>query len=98
MNLEATPIGRVYSEKESSTILEISYDKEQFTMDVIFRKNSNRYRYFDVPHKLFVEAFENKSIGSFVATKLKGNFRYAAIEEPVGETPVEKIGNVHIDN
>lgn len=71
-------VSRKYSITESANVAEIAYNRARLEFDLEFQ-NGNRYRYFDVPHDLFSRAVESPSIGAFVASDLKGHYRYARI-------------------
>lgn len=60
----------------SSNIASIGYDPDSLTLEIEF-KNGSIYQYFDVPQNVF-DAFRTAdSKGSFLASQIKGNFRFA---------------------
>lgn len=75
------PVGRKYNgdtQRQSANIAEIRYERVDSTFDVTYL-NGYKYRYFDFPQDLFLEAFNSINIGSFLNRKVKGNFRYSRI-------------------
>lgn len=60
---------------DSANVSSIRYNYVAKIMQVEF-KNQKKYNYFDVPVEIWDEAIAAVSIGSFMAQKIKGNFRY----------------------
>jgi len=62
----------------SSNIAAIRYDEEQLLLEVEFL-NSTRYHYYEVPAHI-AQAFDQASSkGSFLASAIKGHFRYGRV-------------------
>lgn len=61
---------------ESSNILRFGYDEDTQVLSVEF-KNGASYNYFDVPEPIFDRMKSAGSKGQFLATNIKGLFRYA---------------------
>lgn len=62
----------------SSNIAAIRYDEEQAMLEVEF-SNGSRYHYFDVPTHV-AQAFDQAgSKGEFLATSIKGHYRYSRV-------------------
>ena len=62
----------------SSNIASIRYDNEQSVLEVIFL-NGGTYQYYDVPSQV-IEAFQGaESKGSFLASDIKGRYRYSKV-------------------
>lgn len=70
--------GKKYTEKESISVAEISFNVDMSDFDLEYR-NGKRYRYFDFPHALFNRALNSESIGAFLSSEVRGKFRYACI-------------------
>lgn len=66
-----------YTADQSKNIREVLYNDDS-TMDVTYQ-NGKKYRYFDVPVAVFDRAETSESIGGFLATDVKGNYRYACV-------------------
>jgi uncharacterized protein len=62
----------------SSNISSIGYDKETQTLEVEFLKGSI-YQYFDVPQAVYEGFAIADSKGKYLATQIKGNYRYARV-------------------
>ena len=73
-------VERVYTEDESRNIKRLRFDYADNTVDVLFR-NEFEYRYFDVPESILSEFSNTDTPGAFLAQKIKGNFRYYAMNQ-----------------
>ena len=62
----------------SSNIAEIGYDESSRTLEALF-KNGSLYQYFDVPPQIYAELMQASSIGQYLNTNIKGQFRYARV-------------------
>lgn len=62
----------------SSNIASIGYDQKTQTLEVEFLKGS-LYQYFDVPQIVYEEFIGADSKGKFLATQIKGIYRYARV-------------------
>lgn len=62
----------------SSNVEAIGYDKDSQTLQVEF-KNGSVYQYFDVPENVFNELRDAGSIGGYLASNIKGIYRYSRI-------------------
>lgn len=62
----------------SSNIAEIGYDEDRRILEVLFR-SGGVYQYFDVPPQIYGEMRQASSIGQYINSNIKGNFRYARV-------------------
>jgi len=62
----------------SSNVAEIGYDENQRIMEVLFQSGTI-YQYFDVPPQIYAELMQSSSVGSYLNSNIKGNFRYARV-------------------
>lgn len=63
---------------QSSNIARIRYDAASLTLEVEFL-NGRMYQYFDVPMAVFDGLRTAESPGGYLATSIKGHFRYARV-------------------
>ncbi len=63
---------------ESSNIMSIGYDQVTQTLEVEFHKG-RIYQYFDVPQAVYEEFICAGSKGAYLATQIKGYYRYARV-------------------
>ena len=63
----------------STNVSEIGYDRKAKTLEVAF-SNGSVYQYFKVPAKVHNELMAAKSIGKFLATRIKGFFRCERVD------------------
>lgn len=63
---------------DSSNIAGIGYDESSNTLQVWFN-NGTSYQYFDVPERVFEEMKNAESKGKFLASHIKGSFRYSRV-------------------
>ena len=63
---------------ESSNLARFGYDGNTQTLSVEF-KNGGLYNYYDVPMNVFESMKHAPSKGQFLASQIKGNFRYARV-------------------
>lgn len=63
---------------ESSNIAAIRYDEDQQLLEVVF-KNGGVYQYFDVPSQVAEEMERTESKGKFLASAIKGHYRYSKV-------------------
>ncbi|MCB4863181.1 KTSC domain-containing protein [Sphingobium sp. PNB] len=63
---------------ESSNIASIRYDDETSTLEVTFL-NGGTYQYFDVPEHVSKEFEQQESKGKYLASNIKGHYRYGKI-------------------
>lgn len=63
---------------ESSNISEIGFDKNFFTLEVLF-VNGRLYQYFDVPEHVHAELIAAGSIGQYFNANIRGVYRYARV-------------------
>lgn len=62
----------------SSNIAAIRYDEDQLLLEIEFL-NSTRYHYYEVPAHI-AQAFDQASSkGSFLASTIKGHYRYGRV-------------------
>jgi len=62
----------------SSNIESIRYEDEQSILEVTFL-NGGVYQYYDVPAHIAQELERADSKGSFLASAIKGHFRYSKV-------------------
>lgn len=63
---------------QSSNVAEVGYDPGTMTLEVAFLSGSV-YQYFDVPEVLFQEMLHSESVGRFLNSQIKENYRYARL-------------------
>lgn len=63
---------------QSSNIESIQYDDETLILEVRFF-NGGTYQYFDVPKKVSESFEQSESKGKFLASSIKGHYRYSKI-------------------
>ena len=63
---------------ESSNLNRFGYDPARRVMRVEF-KNGATYDYFDVPQNIFQQMRNAGSKGGYLASDIKGRFRYARV-------------------
>lgn len=62
----------------SSNIASARYDDAQQTLEVTFHSGGT-YQYYDVPAQVAAEFNRAESKGSFLATDIKGHYRYTRV-------------------
>ncbi len=62
----------------SSNIAAIRYDEDQLLLEVEFL-NSTRYHYYEVPAHIALAFDQASSKGSFLASTIKGHYRYGRV-------------------
>ncbi|WP_315774309.1 MULTISPECIES: KTSC domain-containing protein [unclassified Bradyrhizobium] len=62
----------------SSNIAEVGYDATSRTLEVLF-KTGAVYQYFDVPEQIYDELMRSSSVGGFLNSSVKGQYRYARL-------------------
>jgi hypothetical protein len=62
----------------SSNVDSVGYDEDSGTLEVEF-KNGTVYQYFDVPSKIYENLMSASSIGGFLASSIKGSFRFSKV-------------------
>jgi len=62
----------------STNISEIGYDADRRTLEVAF-KSGTVYQYFDVPERIYEDLIRASSIGQYLNTNIKGQYRYARV-------------------
>lgn len=63
---------------QSSNVAEVGYDTATMTLEVAFR-NGTVYQYFDIPEVLYQELLHAESVGKFLNTQIKNNYRYVKL-------------------
>lgn len=63
---------------DSSNVEAVGYDEDSSTLQVEF-KNGTLYQYFDVPEIVFVGLRDASSVGGFLASSIKGTYRYSKV-------------------
>ena len=63
---------------ESSNVEAVGYDEDSSTLQVEF-KNGGLYQYFDVPIHIFEGLRDASSVGQYLATNIKGIYRYSKV-------------------
>lgn len=62
----------------SSNVESIGYDEATSTLEIEF-KNGATYQYFDVPLHVFSELQNAGSVGAYLASNIKGHYRYSRV-------------------
>jgi hypothetical protein len=62
----------------SSNIASIRYDDERAILEVVFL-NGGTYQYYDVPSHVAQEFESAASKGTFLASTIKGHYRYSRV-------------------
>lgn len=62
----------------SSNVAEVGYDSPSMTLEVLFL-NGTLYQYFDIPEILHQELMQADSIGRFLNSNIKNNYRYTKL-------------------
>lgn len=63
----------------SETVASVGYDGDALMLEVEFRRTGHIYEYFDVPAPVFEEFMAAPSLGLYLNTQIKPNFRYSRI-------------------
>ncbi|MDD5400952.1 MAG: KTSC domain-containing protein [Sulfurimonas sp.] len=63
---------------ESSNVKAVGYNKDSSTLQVEF-KNGGTYQYFAVPEGVFVELLNSDSVGGYLASDIKGTYKYSKV-------------------
>jgi hypothetical protein len=61
---------------QSSNVAEVGYDPASMTLEVLFH-NGSIYRYFDVPQAVYSELMSAASVGAYLNSQIKNQYRYA---------------------
>lgn len=62
----------------SSNVAAIGYDEESLTLEIEFN-NGSVYQYYDVPKHIYEALDQASSIGSYLASNIKGQYRYSRV-------------------
>ena len=62
----------------SSNVASIGYDATNLVLEVEFQ-NGGVYQYFDVPQNAYDELMTASSMGGYLNTVIKQNYRYARV-------------------
>jgi hypothetical protein len=62
----------------SSNVVEVGYDPDSSTMEVLFR-NGSLYQYFDIPQHEYDALRNAGSFGAYMNQNIKGRYRYARV-------------------
>ncbi|SCU87797.1 conserved hypothetical protein [Cupriavidus necator] len=62
----------------SSNVASIGYDPDSSTLEIEFN-NGSIYQYFDVSENIYEELRTSGSIGGYLATNIKGVYRYSRV-------------------
>jgi len=62
----------------SSNVASVGYEEDSQTLEIEFN-NGSIYQYYDVPKHIFDALMQGGSIGSYLATNIKGQYRYSRI-------------------
>lgn len=62
----------------SSNIASIGYDNQSSTLEIEFL-NGSIYQYFDVPESVYNELMQAASLGSYLNSYIKGNYRFSRV-------------------
>tara|TARA_R110001592_G_scaffold141033_1_gene362289 strand:+ start:13913 stop:14131 length:219 start_codon:yes stop_codon:yes gene_type:complete len=67
-----------FSPFSSSNIASIRHEDEQAVLEIVFL-NGSTYQYYDVPSHVAKDFERAESKGSFLASTIKGQYRYGKI-------------------
>lgn len=62
----------------SSNIASVGYDEDSSTLEIEFN-NGAVYQYFDVSKKIYDGLITADSVGSYLASYIKGHYRYSKV-------------------
>lgn len=62
----------------SSNVESIRYYEDSETLEIEF-KNGATYQYFDVPQSVYNELENADSVGGYLASRIKGMYRYSRV-------------------
>lgn len=62
----------------SSNVASVGYDADTMTLEIEFN-NGAIYQYFDVAEHLYNELISAGSIGGYLASNIKGRFRFSKV-------------------
>ena len=62
----------------SSNVASVGYDPNTLTLEVEF-KDGSVYQYFDVPETVYQELMRASSVGQFIHSNIRNNYRYAKV-------------------
>lgn len=62
----------------SSNVASVGYDEDSSTLEVEFN-NGAVYQYFDVSKSVYEGLIGADSVGSYLASHVKGNYRYSKV-------------------
>lgn len=62
----------------SSNVAEVGYDASTMTLEVKFN-NGSIYQYFDVPETVYQGLMRASSVGTYLSSQIKNNYRYSQI-------------------
>ena len=62
----------------SSNVTSVGYDPNTLTLEVEF-KDGTVYQYFDVPETVYQELMRASSVGQFMHTNIRNNYRYVKV-------------------
>jgi KTSC domain-containing protein len=62
----------------SSSIASVGYDIPSITLEIEFL-NGSTYQYFDVPENIYNELMHSGSIGNYLHSYIKGNYRFSRV-------------------
>lgn len=63
---------------DSSDLNAVSYDSTSSTLFVKFNSGGT-YEYYDVPESVYQDLMSAPSLGRFLASRIKGNYKYRQI-------------------
>lgn len=62
----------------SSNVASVGYDEASNTLEIEFH-NGTVYQYFDVPQNVAQALVSASSVGSYLASNIKGHYRYSKV-------------------
>ena len=65
-----------YAGLSSSCLVDVSYDEPSQTLEVRFRRDGSRYRYFGVPYEVFVDVQGVISAGRYFNARILHAYPY----------------------
>lgn len=62
----------------SSNVASVGYDEESQTLEIEFN-NGSVYQYYDVPKHVYESLMQASSVGGFLSSNIKGQYRYSRV-------------------
>lgn len=62
----------------SSNVASVGYEEDTQTLEIEFH-NGSVYQYYDVPKNVYEALMSATSVGSYLASNIKGQYRYSRV-------------------